>query len=60
MSGRAYRAQALAQLANSATFDHRSRASDMRQAGLEASELSEEDEKEEDSAHQLMLQQCFI
>ena len=59
MSGRVYRTQALAQLANSATFDHRSRASDMQQAGLEASELSEEDEKE-DSAHQLMLQQCFI
>jgi hypothetical protein len=42
MSSRTYRAQALAQLSHSLTFNHRERYAEMRQASMEASVLSEE------------------
>lgn len=40
MSGRGYRARALAELANSSTFNYRTHVQELRQASMEASMLS--------------------
>lgn len=43
MSGRGYRARALAELANSSTFNYRAHSQELRQASMEASLLSDQE-----------------
>ena len=43
MSGRGYRARALAEMANSSTFNYRAHSQELRQASMEASLLSDQE-----------------